>query len=281
MAACACWSPLDPPICRGSVKSPSTADRSPSRFALSVFSGFLFGSIPAYKYARTRAAAALSGASRTASASRDRQRSRSVLVVAQVAMALVLLISALLMIRTFAALRNVDPGFSDPAHLETMRIYIPDLLVTDPVQVTRMQNEIVDKIAAIPGVTSVGFSGGLPMEGIDPNWDEMGVEGKHYDRWRASAAPVQLCLPRILPDSRHSHRRRSRLHVERHLQSSTSTSWFLRISRAKTGARLQPPSASVSASSPQCPGKWSSALFRMCATTAWMKRRRPSSIGPP
>ncbi len=150
-------------------------------FALSVFSGFLFGSIPAYKYARTSAAAALSGASRTVSASRDRQRSRSALVVAQVAMAMVLLISALLMIRTFAALRNVDPGFSDPAHLEAMRIYIPDLLITDPVQVTRMQNEIVDKIAAIPGVTAVGFSGGLPIEGIDPNWDELGVEGKHYE----------------------------------------------------------------------------------------------------
>jgi predicted permease len=149
--------------------------------ALSVFSGFLFGSIPAYKYARAGATAALSGTSRTASVNRDRQRSRSVLVVAQVAMAMVLLISALLMIRTFAALRNVDPGFSDPAHLETMRIYIPDLLVADPLRVTRMQNEIADKIAAVPGVTSVGFSGGLPIEGIDPNWDELGVEGKHYD----------------------------------------------------------------------------------------------------
>ena len=56
-----------------------------------------------------------SGSARTASAGRDRQRSRNVLVVAQVAMALVLLVSALLMIRTFAALRNVEPGFTDPA----------------------------------------------------------------------------------------------------------------------------------------------------------------------
>ena len=150
-------------------------------FALSVVSGFLFGSIPAWKYAHTGATVALSGTSRTLSASRDRQRSRSILVVAQVAMALVLLVSALLMIRTFAALRNVDPGLRDPAHVAAMRIYIPDLLVADPVTVTRMQNEIADKIAAIPGVTSVGFSGGLPMEGIDPNWDELGVEGKHYE----------------------------------------------------------------------------------------------------
>jgi predicted permease len=148
---------------------------------VSIVSGLLFGSIPAIKYASTRASAALSGAGRTASASRTRHRSRDILVVTQVAMALVLLISALLMIRTFAALRNVDPGFSDPAHLETMHIYIPELLVSDPVQTTHIQNEIADKISALPGVTSAGFSGGVPMEGIDPNWDEIAVEGKHYE----------------------------------------------------------------------------------------------------
>ena len=148
--------------------------------ALSVISGLLFGSIPAIKFAAIRAADALSGAERTASTSRSRQRSSNILVIAQVAMALVLLVSASLMIRTFAALRNVDPGFSNPSQLQTIRIYIPDQLVADPVTVTRMQNEIVDKISAVPGVTSVGFAGGLPMEGIDPNWDEMRVEGKVY-----------------------------------------------------------------------------------------------------
>ncbi len=148
---------------------------------VSIISGLLFGSIPAIKYASTRAAAALSGTSRTASISRTRHRSSNVLVVTQVAMALVLLISALLMIRTFAALRNVDPGFSDPRHLETMHIYIPELLVSDPVQATHLENEIADKISALPGVTSAGFSGGVPMEGIDPNWDEIAVEGKHYE----------------------------------------------------------------------------------------------------
>ena len=99
---------------------------------LSVVSGLLFGSIPALKYAHAQAAAALSGANRTASAGRSRQRSRSILVVAQVAMAMVLLVSALLMIRTFAALRNVEPGFTNPEHLQTMRISIPESLVQDP-----------------------------------------------------------------------------------------------------------------------------------------------------
>jgi predicted permease len=103
------------------------------------------------------------------------------LVVAQVAMALVLLVSAFLMIRTFAALRNIDPGFADAPHVQTMHIGIPELLIADPRTVTRVQNSIVDKLAALPGVTSVGFAGAVPMENNDPNWDELGVEGKHYE----------------------------------------------------------------------------------------------------
>jgi hypothetical protein len=95
-------------------------------------------------------------------------------------MALVLRVSALLMIRTFAALRNVAPGFTDAEHLQTMRIWIPELLVADPQVVTRIEQSITEKLAAIPGVTSVGFGGALPMEKTDPNWDEIRVEGKNY-----------------------------------------------------------------------------------------------------
>lgn len=156
---------------------------------LSVFSGLFFGSIPAFKYAWASGSGALMGTNRTASASRARHRSRNVLVVAQVAMALVLLISALLMIRTFAALRSVEPGFTDAAHVQTMRIWIPDLLVPDAQMVTHIQNSVVDKLAAIPGVTSVGFAGDVPMDGIDPNWDQMLVEGKNYNR---SEPPIRL-----------------------------------------------------------------------------------------
>jgi predicted permease len=145
---------------------------------LSVFSGLFFGAIPALKYAGARVRNVFSGAARGASAGRDRQRARKTLVVAQVAMALVLLVSAVLMIRTFWRLRNVDPGFSDAQHLQTLRISVPDSLVADQVAVTRLQNAIADKLAAIPGVTSVGFAEGVPMEGIDPWWDEIRFEGR-------------------------------------------------------------------------------------------------------
>jgi predicted permease len=147
---------------------------------LSVLSGLLFGSIPVLRYVRAKVSTTIGSANRTASAGRVRLRSRNVLVVAQVAMALVLLVSALLMIRTFAALRNVEPGFADAAHVQTMHIWIPELLVPDSQMVTRIQNSVADKLTAIPGVTSVGFAGAVPMENNDPNWDTIAVEGKNY-----------------------------------------------------------------------------------------------------
>ena len=156
---------------------------------VSVLSGLFFGSIPVLRYARSRNSMTMSGTARTSSTSRDRQRSRNSLVVAQVAMALVLLVSALLMIRTFAALRNVQPGFTDPSHVETMRMSIPETLMRDPLMVTRTENEIADKIAAIPGVSSVGFATSFPMEGFDANWDEIRVEGKNYE---GGEPPIRL-----------------------------------------------------------------------------------------
>jgi predicted permease len=101
---------------------------------------------------------------RGSTASRERGATRNGLVVVQVALALVLVVSAALMIRTFQALRDVDPGFSEPTTIQTARIWIPNVLAPDPEQYTRMQHEILDKIEALPGVTSAGFASLLPME---------------------------------------------------------------------------------------------------------------------
>jgi putative ABC transport system permease protein len=156
---------------------------------LSLFSGLLFGIIPVLKYAAPCIPGPLHATGRTASLSRDRHQSRNLLVVAQVAMALVLLVSAGLMIRTFEHLRTVEPGFTDPEHLQTLRISIPDSLVSNPRMVVRMQNNVADKLAAIPGVSSVGFASGMPMEGVEPDWDEIYVEGKNYS---GETAPLRL-----------------------------------------------------------------------------------------
>jgi predicted permease len=150
---------------------------------ISLLSGLLFGLLPALKYASPRLAPSqhfFSGGGRTASQSRERHRTRNILVVAQVALALVLLIGSGLMIRTFQALRKVEPGFTRAEQLQTLRITVPPALVPEPERVARMQQDIVDKLSTIPGVRSVGFASGMPMEGLTPNWDAMSVEGKTY-----------------------------------------------------------------------------------------------------
>jgi predicted permease len=149
-------------------------------FALSVLSGLLFGLIPALKYAGPRPSLALRSAGRTISVSRERHRARNLLVIGQVAMALVLLVSAGLMLRTFEALRTVEPGFTDAQHLQLMRISIPYSVIQEPERVARIQHGVLDKLAAIPGVKSAGFASEMPMEGFDSGWDEIFVEGKVY-----------------------------------------------------------------------------------------------------
>jgi predicted permease len=139
-------------------------------FVLSVFCGVLFGLLPALKYAAPRTAVDLRSG-RTASAGKERQRTRSALVVVQVALALVLLVSSGLMIRTFIALRTVVPGFTQPDQVQTMRVSIPSKMVEEPERVARLQNDIADKLAAIPGVASVGFASQVFMDSAPHDWD--------------------------------------------------------------------------------------------------------------
>jgi predicted permease len=147
--------------------------------AVSLIAGLLFGLIPVVKYAGPHLATALRGGARGMSHSRDRHRARNTLVVVQVALALVLLIGSGLMIRTFQALRRVQPGFRDAEHVQLMRISIPDAQVKEPARVMRMQNDMLDKLAAIPGVSSVAFVNCPPLEDCNPG-ELMYVEDRNY-----------------------------------------------------------------------------------------------------
>jgi putative ABC transport system permease protein len=130
---------------------------------IALLTGVVFGMIPAIKYAGPRIANGLRGAGRTSSHSRDRHRARGVLVVAQVALALVLLVGSGLMIRTFQSLRRVDPGF-DSRDALTLRIAIPESQVKDAIAAIQMEQAILERIRALPGVTSVGLTTRIPTE---------------------------------------------------------------------------------------------------------------------
>ena len=124
-----------------------------------------FGSVPVLKYTGARLGSRLREGGRSMSTSRERHRARSALVIAQVALAVVMLISSGLMIRTFLALTRVNPGFVEPSTLQTLHIGISENEVKDPQQVVHMQEEILRKIEAIPGVSSAAISRSVPMDG--------------------------------------------------------------------------------------------------------------------
>jgi len=147
---------------------------------ISMLSGVVFGLIPALKHASPQIAAAISGAGRAIGASRSGQRVRNALVVAQLALALVLLVSSGLMIRTFAALRAVEPGFTGPERLQVFRLAIPQRLVPEPERLARLQVDLVEKLRSISGVSSVAYATALPIEGLPTNWDAVQPENRSY-----------------------------------------------------------------------------------------------------
>ncbi len=132
---------------------------------VSLFCSLLFGSVPALRYAGTRMGTGLREGGRTSSQGRERHRTRNTLVVIQVSLAFVLLICSGLMIRTFRALIHVNPGYDATAAIQTLRVAIPEADVPKPDDVLRMQFDIVQRIASIPGVTKVGFGSSVPMDG--------------------------------------------------------------------------------------------------------------------
>ncbi|HEX6973241.1 MAG TPA: ABC transporter permease, partial [Vicinamibacterales bacterium] len=138
-------------------------------FGISLFAGALFGLMPALRFARPQLASALKAGGRGSSDGRERHRARNVLVTAEIALAVVLLVGSGLMMRTFQALRHVEPGFTNPQEVLTLRVSSPDSVITDADQAVRTHDQIAQRIAQIPGVRSVGVSSSITMDGNDSN----------------------------------------------------------------------------------------------------------------
>lgn len=136
--------------------------------------GIIAGAIPGWRHLRRPAAEAMRSASRTSSGSRERGWSRNVLVMAQVGMSVVLLTGAGLMVRTFIAMRNAQPGFAHPAQIQTARIALPGKRD----EVLRAHRELLDQLRQAPGVESAAFAREVPMDGFLRNWNAVCQEGK-------------------------------------------------------------------------------------------------------
>lgn len=135
-----------------------------------LFSGFFFGLAPAFRTLRTDLAATLhSDGGRGGTAGRDRLRLRGVLVVGQTALAVMLLVGGGLLLRSFANVTRVDPGFQAGSVLAAS-LSLPTAAYPEPGDVTRFYAELLDRVEAIPGVTSAALVRTPPLTGsLPPN----------------------------------------------------------------------------------------------------------------
>jgi putative ABC transport system permease protein len=142
---------------------------------ISVATSLLFGLAPALQASRPDLTGALKEGGR-GSAGLLRNRLRSVLVVSEVALSLVLLIGAGLMIRSFAKLNQVDPGFN-PDQVLTMGVALLPSKYPDDERVASFYSQLLERAAATPGVASAGAISDLPFSGADTS-DSFTIEGR-------------------------------------------------------------------------------------------------------
>jgi len=142
---------------------------------VSVITGVLFGLAPALQVSRPDLTDALKESGRTTAGLR-KNRLRSALVISEVALSLVLLVGAGLMIRSFAKLNQVDPGFK-PAQVLTMGVALLRARYPADEQVAQTYSQILERTTAVPGVVSAGAISDLPLTGSNTS-DSFTIEGR-------------------------------------------------------------------------------------------------------
>jgi putative ABC transport system permease protein len=132
--------------------------------ALSVLTGLLFGLVPALRATKTDLNESLKDRSRGANAGRKGDRVRRLLVVAEVALSLVLLVGGGLMLRSFARLTSVDPGF-DPRGVLTLTVSLAGSSHTTDAARAAFFEQLLRQVSALPGVRSASAINHLPLGG--------------------------------------------------------------------------------------------------------------------
>ena len=160
--------------------------------ALGIVSALAFGIVPALRAARTDLSAALkTGAHGTAAPAQ--QRFRAALVVGEVAVSLVLVVAAGLLVRTFAGLHRVDPGFNSESVL-TLTISLPEYRYAEPAQRRRFFEEALGRVTALAGVRSAGFINVLPFSTYNRSGRYV-IEGQTPEPGREALADYRVVSP--------------------------------------------------------------------------------------
>jgi predicted permease len=134
-------------------------------FLISILTGLIFGLMPAWQTTHTDLNEILKDSSRGSTGGKGQNRFRSVLVVTEVVLSLVLLIGAGLLIRSFVAMRNVDPGFRAEGVLVNSQLVLPPQKYAEGNRGTAFFKELFERVRALPGVEAVGGITALPLQG--------------------------------------------------------------------------------------------------------------------
>lgn len=126
-----------------------------------------------------------------------RYRARAALVVVQVALSVVLLTCAVLLVRAFAHVQSVDPGFRPEGAL-TFRLAVPFQRYRPPSAFNSFSRQVEEALRAIPGVTGVGAMSHLPYDDL-PNWGGGYMPETGVDPARAPSADYRTVTPGLFP----------------------------------------------------------------------------------
>jgi len=162
--------------------------------AVAVVAAILFGLAPALRAVRGNLADGLRDRGTDTGGARG-NKLRTVLVVSEVTLSLVLLIGAGLMVRSFAAIQKVDPGF-DARNVATFNVPIPFIKYLTSQLRASFVNQLGDRLATIPGVESVGGVTPLPLAGGEQySVASYGKIGDSDDQYRTNKADFRAVLP--------------------------------------------------------------------------------------
>lgn len=131
----------------------------------SIVTGLIFGVFPALQLSQTEVNSTLRDGGRGFAGSHSRTQMKGALVIAQVALSMILLTGAGLLVRSFVHLLDVSPGF-DPDNVLTMNISLPTVKYGDAQKQTAFFDELLRRVASLPGVRGAGTSAALPLSRI-------------------------------------------------------------------------------------------------------------------
>jgi putative ABC transport system permease protein len=164
---------------------------------VSLLAGLVFGLAPALHVARPDLQSTLKEGGRGSAGDRGSQSIRRMLVVAETALALTLLTGAGLLIKSFARLQGVDPGFA-AERLLTFNLALPDARYAENPQQIAFFDRVMPALRAVPGVQSVGATTVMPFGG---GWSTAGFEVEGYEVPEDSPGPwgdVRIVTPGFL-----------------------------------------------------------------------------------